>query len=127
MSSRVIAAAALLLVCATTARAQPDTATVRIRFAGSTAGFPPIVITLTRVDPPAQRWVRSARVTDTVTFAHLPPGPYRIQTHGAESADVYRTLVTGLDGTPMPSYAGALDDTGALWDLVAYVRSLRRR
>jgi len=95
LSSRVIAAAALLLVCATTARAQPDTAIVRIRFAGSTAGFPPIVITLTRVDPPAQRWVRSARVTDTVTFAHLPPGPYRIQTHGAESADGSALLTAG--------------------------------
>jgi mono/diheme cytochrome c family protein len=47
--------------------------------------------------------------------------------NGSEPADVYRTLVTGLDGTPMPSYAGAFDDTGALWDLVAYVRSLRRR
>jgi mono/diheme cytochrome c family protein len=47
--------------------------------------------------------------------------------NGAEPADVYRTLVTGLDGTPMPSYAGAFEDSGALWDLVAYVRSLRRR
>lgn len=46
---------------------------------------------------------------------------------GAEPADVYRTLVTGLDGTPMPSYAQAIDDPRALWDLVAYVRSLRRR
>ena len=47
--------------------------------------------------------------------------------NGAEPADVYRTLVTGLDGTPMPSYAAAFEDAGTLWDLVAYVRSLRRR
>ena len=46
---------------------------------------------------------------------------------GAEAHDIYRTLVTGLDGTPMPSYAGALDDQRRLWDLVAYVRSLARR
>jgi len=39
---------------------------------------------------------------------------------------VYRTLVTGLDGTPMPSYADAFDDRGTLWDLVAYVGSLAR-
>jgi mono/diheme cytochrome c family protein len=47
--------------------------------------------------------------------------------NGTEPPDVYRTLVTGLDGTPMPSYAGAFDDSRAVWDVVAYVRSLRRR
>src|SRR5439155_1047678 len=46
--------------------------------------------------------------------------------NGAEPVDVYRTLVTGLDGTPMPSYADAFDDRGTLWDLVAYVGSLAR-
>jgi len=46
---------------------------------------------------------------------------------GAEPVDLYRTLMSGLDGTPMPSYATALgDDPRAPWDLVAYVRSLRR-
>jgi len=52
------------------------------------------------------------------------PGRFK---NGGEPADVYRTLVTGLDGTPMPSYAGVFDDPGALPDLVAYVRSLKRR
>jgi len=46
---------------------------------------------------------------------------------GSEPADLYRTLVTGMDGTPMPSYASAIDDPRALWDLIAYVRSLKRR
>ena len=46
--------------------------------------------------------------------------------NGAAPADVYRTLVTGLDGTPMPSYADALEQP-QLWDLVAYVASLKRR
>ena len=46
--------------------------------------------------------------------------------NGAEALDVYRTLVTGLDGTPMPSYAGVFEDPGTLWDLVAYVGSLAR-
>ena len=46
---------------------------------------------------------------------------------GAEPADVYRTLMSGLDGTPMPSYASAFDDARAPWDLVAYLGSLRRR
>ncbi len=47
--------------------------------------------------------------------------------NGSEPEDVFRTLVTGLDGTPMPSYAGTFDDAAPLWDLVAFVRSLRRR
>src|SRR5439155_1527662 len=46
---------------------------------------------------------------------------------GAEPADLYRTLMSGLDGTPMPSYASAFDDARAPWDLVAYLGSLRRR
>ncbi len=46
---------------------------------------------------------------------------------GAEPADLYRTLMSGLDGTPMPSYASAFDNPRAPWDLVAYLRSLRRR
>ena len=46
--------------------------------------------------------------------------------NGAQAIDVYRTLVTGLDGTPMPSYADVFEDPGTLWDLVAYVGSLAR-
>jgi len=43
---------------------------------------------------------------------------------GAEPSDLYRTFVTGLDGTPMPSYAGQMKpDEG--WDLVHYLMSLR--
>lgn len=52
------------------------------------------------------------------------PGRFK---NGAGPADVYRTLVTGLDGTPMPSYGGAFENGGDIWDLVAYVGSLRRR
>src|SRR5438093_95679 len=46
---------------------------------------------------------------------------------GAEPVDLYRTLMSGLEGTPMPSYASAFDDPRAPWDLVAYLRSLHRR
>src|SRR5947209_10887457 len=45
--------------------------------------------------------------------------------HGARPEDIYRTLMTGLAGTPMPSYADSLDqDQG--WDLAYYVLSLSR-
>ena len=37
---------------------------------------------------------------------------------------IYRTLMTGLDGTPMPTFSDFLDDMEA-WQLVYYVMSLR--
>ncbi len=37
---------------------------------------------------------------------------------------IYRTFTTGLDGTPMPSYADSLDETRR-WELVWHVISLR--
>jgi mono/diheme cytochrome c family protein len=42
---------------------------------------------------------------------------------GATPRDILRTTITGLDGTPMPSYHLLLDD-GELWDLARYVASL---
>ena len=49
--------------------------------------------------------------------------------NGARPEDIYRTLVTGLAGTPMPSYADSLEPDQA-WDLAYYTLSLsndRRR
>jgi mono/diheme cytochrome c family protein len=43
--------------------------------------------------------------------------------NGARPEDVYRTLLTGLNGTPMPSYGDSLEPDQA-WDLVYYVLSL---
>jgi mono/diheme cytochrome c family protein len=45
--------------------------------------------------------------------------------NGARPEDVYRTLMTGLAGTPMPSYGDSLEPDQA-WDLVYYVLSLSR-
>jgi len=42
---------------------------------------------------------------------------------GSNPDDIYRTLGTGLDGTPMPSYEGALTDE-EVWALSYYVASL---
>ena len=50
------------------------------------------------------------------------PASYK---NGFSPRDIYRTILTGLDGTPMPSYAGQF--TGHeedLWYLVNYIRSL---
>lgn len=45
---------------------------------------------------------------------------------GSAPEDVYRTFVTGLDGTPMPSYGDSLPKEEDRWALVHYVRSLSR-
>jgi DMSO reductase family type II enzyme heme b subunit len=42
---------------------------------------------------------------------------------GAGRADIYRTFTTGLDGTPMPSYADSIGEEQR-WQLVDYVYSL---
>jgi cytochrome c oxidase cbb3-type subunit 2 len=44
---------------------------------------------------------------------------------GSEARDIVRTIITGFDGTPMPSYHLLLDD-GELWDLARYVVSIGR-
>jgi mono/diheme cytochrome c family protein len=42
---------------------------------------------------------------------------------GSTARDVVRAVITGFDGTPMPSYHLLLED-GELWDLARYVVSL---
>jgi len=59
-------------------------------------------------------WGRPARPAD-LTQRPFKSGPF--------PQDLYRTLVTGLDGTPMPSYQGVLSEE-ELWALVAYMDSL---
>jgi mono/diheme cytochrome c family protein len=71
----------------------------------------------------------SAKQLKDETGLRILPADLRLPTrfkNGGAPADVYRSLVTGLDGTPMPSYADALEPP-QLWDLVAYIDSLRRR
>lgn len=43
---------------------------------------------------------------------------------GASNQDLYRIFMTGLDGTPMPSYAGVIQSADA-WDLVHFLRTLQ--
>ncbi len=42
---------------------------------------------------------------------------------GESDQDMFRDLVTGLDGTPMPSFATAMN-ADQRWDVVHYIRSL---
>ena len=45
--------------------------------------------------------------------------------NGSSPRDIYRTFITGMDGTPMPSYAGPfVGKEEQLWHLVNYLLSL---
>ena len=58
--------------------------------------------------------IRTTNLTDPASFKN-----------GATAQDLYRTLMTGLDGTPMPSYANEFaGQEQAVWDLVWYLQSL---
>jgi cytochrome c oxidase cbb3-type subunit 2 len=58
----------------------------------------------------------------------LPIAPYDFTTVarfkcGESDEDLYRILMTGLDGSPMPSFSTSLKPEQA-WDLIHYVRTL---
>ena len=44
---------------------------------------------------------------------------------GSDGGDIYRTVFTGLDGTPMRSFADSVEEEDR-WPLVRFVESLRR-
>ena len=45
---------------------------------------------------------------------------------GSTPEVIYRTFMTGLDGTPMPSYQPAMPEEQDRWDLVSYCLELMR-
>ncbi|MDA7887975.1 c-type cytochrome [Akkermansiaceae bacterium] len=58
-----------------------------------------------------------------ITPANLSEAHYK---SGDSPADLFRTISTGLDGTPMVGFHGALKPE-EIWNLVAHVRSLRKK
>lgn len=67
--------------------------------------------------------------TDTLDDWGYPIRPRDLRTGtfraGSSPADLYRSISTGINGTPMPAYGGAIEPE-ALWDLVHFVQSLSR-
>jgi cytochrome c oxidase cbb3-type subunit 2 len=59
-----------------------------------------------------------------ITPRDFTTGPLKV---GDTPEDLYRTFLTGLTGSPMPSFAEAGLTPDDAWALVAYVRSLRKR
>ena len=48
--------------------------------------------------------------------------------NGISHEDIYRTIMTGLDGTPMPSFSALFrDKEDSAWDMVHYILSLQER
>src|SRR5207253_7428525 len=43
---------------------------------------------------------------------------------GSTNQDIYRIFITGVDGTPMPSFADVIQPNDA-WDLVHFLRTLQ--
>lgn len=74
-----------------------------------------------RGDGPAVPSLRDDFGTPIVPFDFTGTAPLRC---GSAPRDLFRTLVTGVDGTPMPSFAGSMSPA-ELWDLVHYVMGLR--
>ncbi len=51
----------------------------------------------------------------------------RLLIGGATPEDIYRTMMTGVAGTPMPQGADFFDEGSEAWDVVEYILSLQRR
>ncbi len=66
----------------------------------------------------------ASELTDSTGQLIAPSDLHKPLRCGTTSRDLYRVLVTGLDGTPMPSFLGALSEE-QLWEVIAYVIELR--
>ncbi len=75
-----------------------------------------------RGDGPSAHTLRDSWGNHMVAF-DFTTGLYRC---GSSDSDVYRTFYTGMDGTPMPSYADAVKPEDR-WPLVHFVKSLHRK
>jgi mono/diheme cytochrome c family protein len=72
-----------------------------------------------RGDGPAARGQRDAWGHPT----HPSDITWRPLKRGADPAEIYRTVVTGLDGSPMPAHGDVLEPSEA-WALVAFLETL---
>lgn len=70
---------------------------------------------------------KAAKLTDDVGESIMPADLTKRWAFrgGPTREDIYRTFTTGMDGTPMPSYADSIE-AESRWQLVDYVYSLSR-
>jgi cytochrome c oxidase cbb3-type subunit 2 len=95
-------------------------------FRGSEAGCAKCHGNTGRGDGPARltepMFAESGHKTAPADLADL----YGIRS-GATAEDLYRTLTTGVSGTPMAQFAGSLTNEYDRWAVVHYVRYLRHQ
>ena len=65
----------------------------------------------------------ASELKDSWGYPIQPADLTRALKRGSSAEAIYRTLVTGLDGTPMPSYREAFSEE-ELWSLAHYVSSI---
>ena len=58
---------------------------------------------------------------DKIVAFDFTSGPLKA---GSSAEVIYRTFITGLDGTPMPSYQDAMPEEQERWDLVSFCLDL---
>ena len=60
---------------------------------------------------------------DKIVAFDFTSGPLK---GGSTPEMIYRTFMTGLDGTPMPSYESAMPEVQDRWDLVSFCIDLMK-
>ena len=66
----------------------------------------------------------TARTSRSVPTTSRTAGTIPASNAGRPIEDLYRIFMTGVDGTPMPSFADVIQPNDA-WDLVHFLRTLQ--
>jgi len=65
----------------------------------------------------------AADLEDDLEFKILPANLTMLNSlkNGASKEDIYRTIMTGINGTPMPSFADSIENKDDAWNLVNFI------
>ncbi len=63
---------------------------------------------------------------DDLSFKIVPANLTMLNSlkNGSGKGDIYRTIMTGINGTPMPSFEDTVESKDDVWDLVNFILSL---
>jgi len=69
---------------------------------------------------------KAADLKDDLNWKILPADLTMLNSlkNGSSKEDIYRSFMTGLNGTPMPSYADSIENKDDAWHLVNFILSL---
>ncbi|VAX23521.1 hypothetical protein MNBD_NITROSPINAE03-108 [hydrothermal vent metagenome] len=68
----------------------------------------------------------AADLEDDISFKIMPANLTMLNSlkNGSSKDDIYRTIMTGINGTPMPSFEDTVDSKDDAWHLVNFILSL---